>query len=440
MILDSIPKPLALLLRFLSTLLVAVGIVSSSESRAAGWDTDSWISPTESLSLSTTGDYFAQTVPSCSTLVMNAGLRSTMLPRPFEISSTPYVVRMEAKLRDKFPGWQVSPLSEGGESHVYRVDRLGEPPLAVKFPRATHRYPLESYRNELRAYYSVNPSLRSNFVPILELDEEGPFLVMKFISGRTLTDYLHLFGPDADPLVVLHTMLKIARALKGLHDVGIAHVDLKPRNILIELGMGGLPQKIFLADLTMATEFNSSTSYFAEGSFGGTLHFLPRSARIGNSVVQPFWDLYALKVIFQALALGELPFLATDPTHLSSEYSFGREIKVLRLSPYTVLKESGMSPVVSAISFHEFYSVDEAIEALEFGIEAHSYDEIDRFFSEYFGPEILQNHSDAPQQIAGSNELRERLGTSLENSGLGFTDARRFRDVYNTYTTLESRR
>ncbi|MGB0652954.1 MAG: serine/threonine-protein kinase [Thermoplasmatota archaeon] len=60
----------------------------------------------------------------------------------------------------------------------------------------------------------------------------GAYLVRRYVPGRTLQDLIAQEGPmDGPALRRLHD--RLAGALAALHDAGIAHLDVKPANIII---------------------------------------------------------------------------------------------------------------------------------------------------------------------------------------------------------------
>lgn len=321
-----------------------------------------------------------------------------------------YRGRIWRLLDKKFPGSSSRFLTSGGESVVFTVDWMGQS-FAVKTPMANHRHPLEAYRNEYRQYQLVSSDVKRLLVPLLHLDEDGPFLTMEMIGdGRSLLHHVSDYGPDADPIVVLQTILNIAIAVNGLHDHGIAHVDLKPENILVEKMRSDRAPRVYLADLSMATTFGAATPYLDEERVAGTPQYMPREASFGNGVIHSYWDLNALMIICQALVLGELPFLALDESYLRHEFIMGRQVKLLSKSPYTILKNSGMSPILSAISYIRFPDITLLMKTVRKGILAHRKNNPKSFF-DFYQKELLikMDAKERERLISESDELKEWL-------------------------------
>jgi serine/threonine-protein kinase len=64
-------------------------------------------------------------------------------------------------------------------------------------------------------------------------DETSPhYMVLEYVEGRNLRDYLARKGPPAVPLA-LSIMWQVAAALQRAAELGIVHRDIKPENILL---------------------------------------------------------------------------------------------------------------------------------------------------------------------------------------------------------------
>jgi serine/threonine protein kinase len=109
-------------------------------------------------------------------------------------------------------------------------------PVAIKLPRPDHvneRSRLALAR-EARAVSSLaHPSIQR----LLEtrLNDPIPYLVFEYIEGPTLDSLLDERGALA-PSNVVRLGLQVGSALHYLHELGIAHLDVKPENIAIREG------------------------------------------------------------------------------------------------------------------------------------------------------------------------------------------------------------
>src|SRR6185312_3227670 len=126
----------------------------------------------------------------------------------------------------------LSKIASGAMGVVYRGERvqLGRP-VAVKFLHpwiAAQKAFLGRFENEAKA---MSRLAHPHCVSVIDFGVDGsPYLVMDFVTGRTLRDVM-LQGPVA----VARTMKIAQQLLSGLahaHAQGIVHRDLKPENLI----------------------------------------------------------------------------------------------------------------------------------------------------------------------------------------------------------------
>jgi serine/threonine protein kinase len=143
-----------------------------------------------------------------------------------------------------------------------------------------------------------------NIVPIYDYDEvEGqPYLVMKYVEGRTLKAILR-DGP-LEPARVMHVITAVGDALSYAHDEGILHRDIKPSNII--LSQRGNP---YLMDFGLARIARSGESTMSADVMLGTPHYIsPEQAR-GNTDLDERTDVYSFGVVLYELLTGRVPFV-----------------------------------------------------------------------------------------------------------------------------------
>ncbi len=127
-------------------------------------------------------------------------------------------------------------LGHGGMGLVYRARHLELGKLfALKLvqPHRSHRpESVARFRIEAQALGRLN---HPNIVQVTDFGVDsraGPYLVMEYIEGITLGEYLKT--ERSLPLEeALPIFSGISRALDYAHDAGILHRDLKPANVLL---------------------------------------------------------------------------------------------------------------------------------------------------------------------------------------------------------------
>lgn len=70
-------------------------------------------------------------------------------------------------------------------------------------------------------------------------DEQNIYLVLEYMEGGTLFDYMNVKEVLPEPEAVVF-LREIGQALKEIHDKDIAHRDLKPENIVMSYGFSKL--------------------------------------------------------------------------------------------------------------------------------------------------------------------------------------------------------
>ena len=130
--------------------------------------------------------------------------------------------------------------------------------------------------------------------------DEDPWIVMDYISGRSLSDMIK--PQTLDEQSIARIGLHVLRGLVALHRAGVVHRDVKPANILV-----ADDGSIFLVDFGIA-RITGDTSLTGQ-SIVGTPDFLaPERLREGYEVGPPA-DIWALGVTFYFALEGYSPFL-----------------------------------------------------------------------------------------------------------------------------------
>ncbi|KYG89461.1 serine/threonine protein kinase [[Bacillus] sp. KCTC 13219] len=207
----------------------------------------------------------------------------------------------------------------GGMSNVYLAhDMILNRDVAIKILRYDFTNEEELHRRFQREALSATSLTHSNIVSIYDVGEDGDmhYIVMEYIKGKTLKQYIQEFSP-LSPARSVHIMKQLTSAIAHAHENGIIHRDIKPQNILMDLD-----GNVKITDFGIATTL-SATSYTQTNSVIGTVHYLsPEQARGGIATEKS--DIYALGIVFYELLTGELPFsgesaVAIALKHLQAE-------------------------------------------------------------------------------------------------------------------------
>ncbi len=153
-----------------------------------------------------------------------------------------------------------------------------------------------------REFRSLSQIDHPNVVRVLELGEDKgiPFLVMEFVKGQDLSDWVST-NPDFPTITKLFA--GIAGALGAVHEKGVIHRDLKPDNIRIT--PEGQPK---LMDFGLAKTMEGSVALTKAGAMVGTaLYMSPEQCR--GAQLDYRADLYSLGAVLYWALTGQPPFL-----------------------------------------------------------------------------------------------------------------------------------
>jgi beta-lactam-binding protein with PASTA domain/tRNA A-37 threonylcarbamoyl transferase component Bud32 len=210
-------------------------------------------------------------------------------------------------------------IGEGGMAVVYKAHcTLLDRPVAIKVLReqyASNPEFVDRFQREARAAARLS---HPNIVSIYDVGQEGEklFIVMEYVQGVNLKDYLRNQGP-LSPQTAAELGRQIGAALAHAHQRGIIHRDIKPHNILIS------PDgQVKVTDFGIARAAAASSLTETGVVLGSVHYFSPEQARGGS--VDARSDIYALGVVLYELLTGRLPFEGDSPIaialrHLDSE-------------------------------------------------------------------------------------------------------------------------
>lgn len=204
---------------------------------------------------------------------------------------------------------------------------LADPKSAEAFSKGAEKFYSEA---EMVAQFNGNP----NIVSVYDFFRANNtvYLVMEFINGITLKNYIRLHGNISDGQA-LYIMDKMASALSITHSAGVLHRDISPDNIMI-----CKDKKIKLID------FGAARQIFAESSSNLTVVLKPGYTPVEQYTkkgIQGAWtDIYALGAsIYYALT----GVVLDDPyERMESDDEFSSNKRKINTSLWNILKKCTM--------------------------------------------------------------------------------------------------
>ena len=205
-------------------------------------------------------------------------------------------------------------LAAGGMGVVYKGElvAIGKP-VAIKFLHDALAAVPDLVKRFQREALTMSRLAHPHLVSVVDSGISGgvPFLVMDFVSGRSLAEVLGE-GPLPAPRAVALTR-QILAGVRHAHAAGVVHRDLKPDNIILLGDVEGDFVKILDFGLAKVVQGSESATQLTNTGFAlGTPGYMsPEQARGTESDERS--DLYAVGVILYHMVTGRKPFVADSP-------------------------------------------------------------------------------------------------------------------------------
>jgi len=237
-------------------------------------------------------------------------------------------------------------VGEGSFSRTYAAtDQVLQRQVALKLLRwefAQDPAYATRFDREARAAARIS---HPNVIPVYDFGSEAglPFIVMQFVDGPSLKEYVR----DEGPLTIeeaLDFARQILDGLGAIHTQQIVHRDVKPQNVMLDgkiakltdFGVAALPVEHGLTQTGMTV---------------GTAAYMAPEQASGESVSAQA-DLYAVGVILYELLTGQLPFKGENPVQVMYRHVSEIPRPPRELNPYVplaleaaVLKALSKAPV-----------------------------------------------------------------------------------------------
>jgi serine/threonine protein kinase len=239
---------------------------------------------------------------------------------------------LRAALGDDFD--IVRMLGKGSMATVYlaKEKSLGRL-VAVKVllpGRATDETARRRFEREAKAAASL---VHPNVVQVFRfgrLPDQTPYLVMRFVKGRTVEERLKAEGQlPADQ--AKNILADVTSALSAAHAQGIVHRDVRPANILWDEADSSAHLADFGIAALLATGGEEATRLTRTGQMVGNPRYLSPEQLLDHDLTE-LADMYAVGVLGYELYTGDGPYDAKTDTqwitaHLSAD---PKDIRALR--------------------------------------------------------------------------------------------------------------
>ena len=229
-------------------------------------------------------------------------------------------------------------IGRGGMADVYlgRDSRLGRA-VAIKVLRPDlARDPLfqSRFRREAQAVAGLN---HSAIVSVYDTGDQDPasgspddarlpFIVMEYVSGRTLRDLIK--SGDISIAEAVDYTLGVLAALEYSHRSGIVHRDIKPANVMVTHD-GHV--KVMDFGIARAIADSAATMTQTQAVIGTAQYLSPEQAR--GETVDARSDLYSAACLLFEMLAGRPPFVGDSPVSVAYQHVREAPPKASRFNP-----------------------------------------------------------------------------------------------------------
>jgi len=208
-------------------------------------------------------------------------------------------------------------LGAGGMGDIYkahdaRLNRF----VAVKVLSSANAGDPERRRRFIQEAQAASGLNHPNIITVHDIvnEPEGDYMVMEFVSGKTLVDLIPKGG--LRPPLALKYGVQMADALSVAHAAGIVHRDLKPGNIMVtdsglvkvlDFGLAKMTDRGPASNMGDNTQTIADAPLTVEGSIIGTVSYMSPEQAQGKKV-DTRSDIFSFGVVFYEMLTGSRAF------------------------------------------------------------------------------------------------------------------------------------
>jgi eukaryotic-like serine/threonine-protein kinase len=224
-------------------------------------------------------------------------------------------------------------LGEGGMAQVFKSTHLGlDRPVVVKLMHSglpSMDTAMKRFEQECKVTARID---HPNVVSVFDVGalDRRPYLVMEFIKGESLRDYLDrevsMEVPEAATV-----MIQVCSGLHEAHQQGIVHRDLKPENIMLR-ERSDRPDWVKIVDFGIAHLKQGGQRLTRTGIAIGTVDYMSPEY-LSDKPIDHRADIYALGVILYELIAGRCPFVAETAEAIMAKHLWGTPMPLSHYRP-----------------------------------------------------------------------------------------------------------
>lgn len=215
----------------------------------------------------------------------------------------------------------VGSIGSGGMADVYLAEQIDiGRKVAIKhlFPQLSKNPSIvKKFIGEAKKMAKIQDSLNHpNVVQVQNYhrDHDGLFIIMEYVPGQDLSQYIDALGAPMDRQEAKKIMLQILDAFVTIHEVGIVHKDVKPSNILITPSKKIKIVDFGISEIVGEDDFNKTKSQ----AIGTIPYMSPEQVRNQHIDIQS--DVYSIGMVYYEMLMGSSPYkMLSSPYEISDK-------------------------------------------------------------------------------------------------------------------------
>jgi len=206
-------------------------------------------------------------------------------------------------------------IGDGGMANVYLAyDRILRKNVAIKMLRYELSKDNSFIKRFNREASRVTNLEHPNIVASYAVGDykSQPFIVMEYIRGKTLKDYLREIGALTEEEAI-YVMIQICQGVLQAHDQGIIHRDLKSQNVMIDEELN-----VKITDFGIALSSNEADMTQTNTIMGSVHYLAPELARGSLATISS--DIYSLGILLYEFLTGTVPFKGESAVNVALQH------------------------------------------------------------------------------------------------------------------------
>lgn len=207
-------------------------------------------------------------------------------------------------------------------------------------------YVVRKFRQEVEALARIDHPGVVSVLGAGKLTDGKLYLVMQYVSGRTLRSEISSEGMDLERAALI--LQQIGAALEDVHEKRIFHRDLKPENIMLQVLKSAELVKVVDFGIAKVKDSVVAPSTANDMAVGTVLYMSPEQLRGGERITAAS-DIYSMALIAYEMVTGRRPFNPASAPQLLEMHRAGVRVKPIDLR--TNLSTEAQAIILRALSF-----------------------------------------------------------------------------------------